>query len=88
MGKKEFGVNTKKEEARERKDVKKTEKKATEEKKKEDLKWEDNDKQALKKAQKEVAGHESRKKSEKRLRPSSERKTRPSSRWSAKWPKR
>ena len=53
-GKKEAGVHTKKEEAKERKENQKTEKKSQEEKVKEDSKWEDNDKKASKKAEKDV----------------------------------
>lgn len=54
MGKKDFGVNTKKEEARDRKDTQKKDKQAAEEKKKEDSKWADNDKKIAKKDAKDV----------------------------------
>lgn len=54
MGKKDFGVNTKKEEARDRKDTQKKDKQAAEEKKKEDSKWADDDKKIAKKDAKDV----------------------------------
>lgn len=57
MGKKDFGVNTKKEEARDRKDTQKKEKQTAEERKKEDAKWTDNDKKIAKKDAKDVDSH-------------------------------
>lgn len=54
MGKKEFGVNTKKEEAKERKETHKKEKKEKDERVKEDSKWADNDKKVAKKIDKDV----------------------------------
>lgn len=54
MGKKEFGVNSKKEEAKERKEQQKQDKRAKDDKAKEDAKWVDNDKKAGKKMDKEV----------------------------------
>lgn len=56
MGKKDFGVNSKKEEARDRKETQKKEKQSNEERKKEDSKWVDNDKKVAKKDAKDVAG--------------------------------
>ena len=53
MGKKEFGTNSKKEDAKERKEQQKQDKKVKEEKIKEDAKWVDNDKKAGKKMDKE-----------------------------------
>lgn len=55
MGKKDFGVNNKKEEARDRKETQKKEKQSNEERKKEDAKWVDNDKKIAKKDAKDVA---------------------------------
>lgn len=49
-----FGVNSKKEEAREKEKAKKTEKKAKEEKEKEDAKWIETDAHALKKQKKQA----------------------------------
>ena len=57
MGKKDFGVNTKKEEARDRKETQKKEKQSAEERKKEDAKWTDNDKKIAKKDAKDVELH-------------------------------
>lgn len=72
MGKKEFGVNSKKEEAKERKDTQKKEKKEKEERVKEDAKWVDNDKKAAKKADKDK---EEREKMEAKQRAKDEKKT-------------
>ena len=56
MGKKEFGANSKKEEAKDRKDLSKKEKVDKEEKVKEDSKWADGDKKVAKKLEKDVRG--------------------------------